>query len=103
MKKKLTRTLMKRIPINEEYALSADPMNILLLVQTKDKDDKFTGNYRTLGYYSNVEGAIRGIQRNVMLSTIPEVNTLESLVNSLQTYMLNLQDNLNKVVEELRK
>ena len=30
---------MKQINLNEDYALTADTMNIVLLVQTKDKDD----------------------------------------------------------------
>ena len=33
----MSKQQMKRINLNEEYALSADPLNILLLIQTKDK------------------------------------------------------------------
>ena len=39
----MSKQQMKRINLNEEYALSADPLNILLLIQTKDKEGNFTG------------------------------------------------------------
>ena len=94
---------MKRINLNEEYALSADPLNILLLIQTKDKEGNFTGNYRTLGYYSNVEALIKKVQSEVLLSTINEVNTLESLLTMLESYLSKLHDNVRDVVKELRK
>ena len=93
----MSKQQMKRINLNEEYALSADPLNILLLIQTKDKEDNFTGNYRTLGYYSNVEAVIKKIQSEVLLSTISEVNSLESLVVMLESYMSKLHDNVRDV------
>ena len=99
----MSKQQMKRINLNEEYALSADPLNILLLIQTKDKEGNFTGNYRALGYYSNVEAVIKKIQSEVLLSTISEVNTLESLVSVLESYLSKLHDNVRDVVKELRK
>ena len=98
----MSKQQMKRINLNEEYALSADPLNILLLIQTKDKDGEFTGNYRTLGYYSTAEAVIKKIQSEVLLSTIYEVNSLESLVSDLESYMSKLHDNVLDVVKELR-
>ena len=35
----MSKQQMKRINLNEEYALSADSLNIILLVQTKDNDE----------------------------------------------------------------
>ena len=75
----------------------------VLLVQTKDKEGNFTGNYRTLGYYSTAEAVIKKIQSEVLLSTISEVNTLESLLTMLESYMSKLHDNVRDVVKELRK
>ena len=98
----MSKQQMKRINLNEEYALSADPLNILLLIQTKDKEGNFTGNYRPLGYYSSVEACIKKIQSEVLLSTIYEVNSLESLVSVLESYMSKLHDNVLDVVKELR-
>ena len=99
----MSKQQMKRINLNEEYALSADTLNILPLIQTKDKEGNFTGNYRTLGYYSTAEAVIKKIQSEVLLSTISEVNTLESLLTMLESYMSKLHDNVRDVVKELRK
>ena len=94
---------MKRINLNEEYALSADPLNILLLIQTKDKDGKYTGNYRPLGYYSSVEACIKKIQYELVLTYLPQVSELESLSTMLESYMSKLHDNVRDIVKELRK
>ena len=99
----VNKSKQKQINLNEDYALTADSMNIVLLVQTKDKEGNFTGNYRTLGYYSNVEAVIKKVQSEVLLSTISEVNSLESLVSVLESYMSKLHDNVRDVVKELRK
>lgn len=99
----MSKQQMKRINLNDEYALSADTLNILLLIQTKDKDGNFTGNYRTLGYYSTAEAVIKKIQSEVLLSTISEVNTLEALLVMLESYLCKLHDNVRDVVKELCK
>ena len=99
----MSKQQMKRINLNEEYALSADSLNIVLLIQTKDKEDNFTGNYRALGYYSSVEACIKKIQHELVLTHLPQVNTLESLLTMLESYMSKLHDNVRDVVKELRK
>ena len=81
----MSKQQMKRINLNEEYALSADPLNILLLIQTKDKDGSFTGNYRPLGYYSSVEACIKKIQYELVLTYLPQVSELESLSTMLES------------------
>lgn len=99
----MSKQQMKRINLNEEYALSADPLNIILLAQTKDKDGNYTGNYRPLGYYASTEACIEKIQTEVVLSTIPEVNTLNELLTTLEDYLSKLHDNVRDIVKELRK
>ena len=99
----MSKQQMKQINLNEEYALTADSMNIVLLVQTKDKDGKYTGNYRPLGYYSSVEACIKKIQHELVLTHLPQVNTLESLLTMLESYLSKLHDNVRDVVKELRK
>ena len=99
----MSKQQMKRINLNEEYALSADPLNILLLIQTKDKDGKYTGNYRPLGYYSSVESCIKKIQYELVLTHLPQVSELESLSTMLESYLSKLHDNVRDVVKELRK
>ena len=103
----MSKQQMKQINLNEEYALSADPLNILLLIQTKDKEGNFTGNftgnYRPLGYYSSVEACIKKIQHELVLTYLPQVSELESLSTMLESYLSKLHDNVRDVVKELRK
>ena len=99
----MSKQQMKRINLNEEYALSADTLNIILLVQTKDKDGKRTGNYRPLGYYASTEACIKKIQTEMVLSTIPNVNTLNELLVVLEDYLSKLHDNVRDIIKELRK
>ena len=76
---------------------------MLLLVQTKDKDGKYTGNYRPLGYYSSVEACIKKIQYELVLTYLPQVSELELLSTMLESYLSKLHDNVRDVVKELRK
>ena len=99
----MSKQQMKRINLNEDYVLTADSMNIVLLVQTKDKDGKYTGNYRPLGYYSSVEACIKKIQHELVLTHLPQVSELESLSTMLESYLSKLHDNVRDVVKELRK
>ena len=99
----VNKSKQKQINLNEEYALTADSMNIVLLVQTKDKEGNFTGNYRTLGYYSSVEACIKKIQYDLVLNYLPQVSELESLSTMLESYLSKLHDNVRDVVKELRK
>ena len=96
------RNKQKQINLNEDYALTADSMNILLLVQTKNKDGVRTGNYRPLGYYSSVEACIKKIQYELVLTYLPQVNELESLSTMLESYLSKLHDDDREVVKELR-
>ena len=98
----VNKSKQKQINLNEDYALTADTLNIVLLVQTKDKDGKYTGNYRPLGYYSSVETCIKKIQHELVLTHLPQVNELESLSTMLESYMSKLHDNVREVVKELR-
>jgi len=99
----VNKSKQKQINLNEDYALTADSMNIVLLVQTKDKDGNFTGNYRPLGYYSSVEACIKKIQYELVLTYLPQVSELESLSTMLESYLSKLHDNVRDVVKELRK
>lgn len=92
----------KQINLNEDYALTADSMNIVLLVQSKDKDGKRTGNYRPLGYYSSVEACIKKLQHELVLTHLPQVNELESLSTMLESYLSKLHDDVREIVKDLR-
>lgn len=92
----------KQINLNEDYALTADAMNIVLLVQSKDKNGVRTGNYRPLGYYSSVEACIKKIQHDLVLTYLPQVSELESLSTMLESYLSKLHDDVRSVVKDLR-
>lgn len=100
--KTTNKSKQKQINLNEDYSLTADQMNIVLLVQTKDKDGVRTGNYRPLGYYSSVEACIKKIQHELMLTYLPQVSELESLSTMLESYLSKLHDDVREVVKELR-
>lgn len=100
----MSKQQMKQINLNEEYALSADELNIVLRRRQRNKKtNEFTDNYTNIGYYSNVASVLNRLNSEVVLSTIPEVNTLESLVNKTDEYLSKLHDNVREVVKELRK
>lgn len=92
----------KQINLNEDYALTADAMNIVLLVQSKDKNGVHTGNYRPLGYYSSVEACIKKIQHELVLTYLPQVSELESLSAMLENYLSKLHDDVRSIVKDLR-
>jgi len=92
----------KQINLNEDYALTADTMNIVLLVQSKDKNGVRTGNYRPLGYYSSVEACIKKIQHELVLTYLPQVSELESLSAMLENYLSKLHDDVRSIVKDLR-
>ena len=94
------------IQLNEDYALSADSMNILPHQRkvnqregTKGYGDEY---YSVIGYYSSVESVLKAfINKQIQLS-ISEQTTLESLVNSVEMYVSLLHDSVVKVVKNLR-
>lgn len=95
---------VKMIHLSEDYALTADAHNIVLVKARRNPEtNELTGTYANLGYYSNVEGVLRGLQKDLILSTIPEVNTLESLVKTLESELSKVHDGVREVVKELRK
>ena len=98
--------MKQMIQLNEDYALSADDMNILLH-QRKVNQKEGTKNYgkeyySVVGYYSSVESVLKALVNKQIQLSISEQTTLESLVNSVETYVSLLHDNVVKVVKSLR-
>ena len=98
--------MKQMIQLNEDYALSADDMNILLH-QRKVNQKEGTKNYgkeyySVVGYYSSVESVLKALINKQIQLSISEQTTLESLVNSVETYVSLLHDNVVKVVKTLR-
>ena len=95
------------IQLSEDYALSADSMNIILH-QRKVNQKEGTKNYgkeyySVIGYYGSVDSLLKALINKQIQLSISEQTTLESLVNSVETYVSLLHDDVVKVVKTLRK
>jgi len=94
------------IQLSEDYTLSADSMNIILHQRkvNQKEDSKNFGKeyYSTIGYYSSVEALLKALINKQIQINLAEQTTLESLVNSVETYVSLLHDNVVKVVKSLR-
>ena len=98
--------MKQMIQLNEDYALSADDMNIIIH-QRKVNQKEGTKNYGkeysfVVGYYSSVESVLKALINKQIQLSIPEQTTLESLVCSVETYVSLLHDNVVKIVKSLR-
>ena len=98
--------MKQMIQLNEDYALSADDMNIILH-QRKVNQKEGTKNYgkeyySVVGYYSSVESVLKALINKQIQLSISEQSTLESLVNSVETYVRLMHDDVVKVVKGLR-
>lgn len=100
------KQVRQMIQLNEDYALSADSMNILLHQRkvnqregTKSYGDEY---YSVIGYYSSIESVLKALINKQIQLSISEQTTLESLVCSIETYVSLLHDNVVKVVKSLR-
>ena len=100
------KQVRQMIKLNDDYALSADDLNILLH-ERKVNQKEGTKNcgkeyYSVVGYYSSVESVLKALVNKRIQLGIAEQTTLESLVNSVETYVSLLHDNVVKVVKSLR-
>ena len=81
-------------------------MDILLhqrKVNQKEGTKGYGGEYYSvIGYYSSVESVLKVLINKQIQLSISEQTTLESLVNSVETYVSLLHDNVVKVVKSLR-
>lgn len=98
--------MKQMIQLNDDYALSADSMNILLHQRkinqregTKGYGDEY---YSVIGYYTSVESLLKALINKQIQLSISEQTTLESLVNSVEMCVSLLHDNVVKVVKSLR-
>lgn len=100
------KQVRQMIQLNEDYALSADSMNILLHQRKVNQKEgtKWYGDeyYSVIGYYSSIESVLRALVNKQIQLSISEQTTLESLVCSVETYVSLLQANVVKIVKSLR-
>ena len=96
----------KMIQLNEDYALSADSMNIILHQRKVNQKEGTKGYgveyYSVIGYYTSVDSLLKALINKQIQLSISEQTTLESLVNSVETYVSLLHDDVVSVVKSLR-
>lgn len=97
----------KIIKLNEDYGLSADDMNLILMERrvNKDEDSENFGKerYTNIGYYGNVESLLKNLVNKRIMLAVNESDTLEALVSSVERYISLLYTDVAEVVKELRK
>ena len=100
------KQVRKMIQLNEDYALSADSMNILLHQRkvnqkegTKSYGDEY---YSVISYYSSIERVLKVLVNKQIQLSISKQTTLESLKNSVETYVNLLRDDIQLVVDSLK-
>ena len=100
------KQVRQMIQLNEDYALSADSMNILLHQRKVNQREGIKGYgdeyYSVIDYYTSVESLLKALINKQIQLSIFEQTTLESLVNSVETYVSLLHNNVVKVVKSLR-
>ena len=101
------KKVRQMIQLNEDYALSADSMNILLHQRKVNQREgtKGYGNeyYSVIGYYSSVESVLRALINKQIQLSISEQTSDSSVVCSVETYVSLLHDDVVKAVKGLRK
>ena len=94
------------IQLSEDYTLSADSMNIILhqrKVNQKEGSKNYGKEYYSpIGYYSSIDAVLRALINKQIQLSIPEQTTLESLKNSVETYVNLLRDAVQSVVNSLK-
>lgn len=94
------------IQLNEDYAISCDDLNIMLhqrKVNQKEGTKNFGKEYYSIiDYYSSIDGLLKALINKQIQLGISEQTTLESLVNSVETYISLLHDSVVQVVKSLR-
>ena len=105
---KLKETDMSKniIKLSEDYGIGADDFNIILY-QRKVNQREETKNfgkeyYSTIGFYSNVESLLKGLINRQIQINLAEQTSLESLINSVETYVNLLRDDVQLVVDSLK-
>ena len=99
--------MKQMIQLNEDYALSADDMNIILMERKVNKDAKSKnfGNeyYINIGYYGNIESLLKNLVNKRIMLEVSENDTLDALVLSVERYISLLYTDVAEVVKGRRK
>ena len=94
------------IKLSEDYALSADSMNIILhqrKVNRKEGSKNYGKEYYSvIGYYGSIDSVLRALTNKQIQVNLAEQTSLESLINSVETYVNLLRDDVQLVVDSLK-
>jgi uncharacterized protein (DUF927 family) len=94
------------IKLSEDYGIGSDEFNIILYQRkvNQREDTKNFGKeyYSVIGYYSSVESLLKGLINKQIQINLAEQTTLESLVNSVETYVNLLKNDVQLVVDSLK-
>ena len=94
------------VQLNEDYGIGADEFNIILYQRkvNQREDTKNFGKeyYSPIGYYNSVQAVLRALINKQIQINLAEQTSLESLVNSVETYVNLLRDGVQLVVDSLK-
>ena len=94
------------IKLSEDYGIGSDEFNIVLYqrkVNQKEETKNFGKEYYSvIGYYSSVESLLNGLINKEIQINLAEQTSLESLKNSVETYVNLLKNDVQLVIDSLR-
>lgn len=94
------------IKLNKDYAISSDDLNLTLhkcMVVTSEKSKKLGEEYfPVIGYYSTLEGLLKGLIQKQINLEIKKQDTLEEISESVEKYISLLHDDVLEVVKHLK-
>ena len=94
------------IKLSEDYGIGADDFNVILY-QRKVNQREETKNfgkeyYSTIGYYNSIDSVLRALINKQIQINLSEQTSLESLINSVETHVNLLRDDVQLVVDSLK-
>ena len=94
------------IRLSEDYGIGADDFNIILYqrkVNQREETKNFGKEYSSpIGYYNSIDVVLRALINKQIQINLAEQTSLESLVNSVETYVNLLKYDVQLVVDSLK-
>ena len=96
------------IKLSEDYGIGSDEFNIILYqrkVNQREETKNFGKEYYSpIGYYNSIDAVLRAlINKQIQIQiNLAEQTSLESLKNSVETYVNLLRDDVQLVVDSLK-
>ena len=94
------------IKLSEDYGIGSDELNVILYQRkvNQREDTKNFGKeyYSPIGYYNSIDVVVRALINKQIQINLAEQTSLESLKNSVETYVNLLRDDVQLVVDSLK-